>query len=209
MLRIYNSLTRRIEDFKPFKGKTVTMYNCGPTVYDFAHIGNLRTYLFADILRRTLEADGYKVKQVMNITDVGHALGDADAGSDKIEEGAKREGLSPEEIARKYEKIFLEDIRKLGLEPAYKYPRASEHVGAMIAIIKTLLEKGFAYEAGGDIYFDISKFPSYGRLSGNRLEDLEAGARVEVNPKKRHPLDLAKIIVRTNRNDLPGTTHEK
>lgn len=191
MLKLFNSYTRELEDFKPIKGKTVTMYNCGPTVYDFAHIGNLRSYLFADVLRRWLEYRGYKVKQVMNITDVGHALGDVDVGGDKIEEGAKREGLSPQEVARKFEARFINDIKLLNIEPAWKYPRASEHVTDMVAMIAKLLKNNFAYEAEGDVYFDISMFPNYGKLSGNTIASLEAGSRVEVNPKKKHPNDFA------------------
>ena len=198
MLKLFNSYTRELEEFKPLKGKTVTMYNCGPTVYDFAHIGNLRTYLFADILRRTLEHDGYKVKQVMNITDVGHMLGDADVGEDKMEAAAKREKIDPLAVARKYETQFMNDIKRLNIEPAFKYPRASEHVKEMIAMIAVLLKKGFAYEAGDDIYFDISKFPAYGALSGNTIESLKAGARVEVNDKKKNPFDFALWINNPN-----------
>jgi cysteinyl-tRNA synthetase len=198
MLKLFNSYTREPEEFKPLRGKTATMYNCGPTVYDFAHIGNLRTYLFADVLRRTLEHDGYKVKQVMNITDVGHMLGDADTGADKIEEAAKREHVDPKVVAAKYEAQFMSDISRLNIEPAFKYPRASEHVDDMIKIISILLKKGFAYEAGGDIYFDISKFPNYGALSGNTIEALKAGARVEVNDKKKNPYDFALWIANPN-----------
>jgi cysteinyl-tRNA synthetase len=198
MLRLYNSLSRRIEDFKPLKGKTVTMYNCGPTVYDFAHIGNLRTYLFADILRRYLEHSGYKVRQVMNITDVGHTLSDADTGEDKIDAVAKREQLDPLAVARKYEEKFREDIGRLNLLPAYKNPRATEHVEEMKTIIAKLLKKGMAYEAGGDIYFDVAKFPKYGLLSGNTIDKLKSGARVEVNGKKRSPHDFALWISNPN-----------
>jgi cysteinyl-tRNA synthetase len=198
MLKLFNSYTRELEDFKPLHGKEVTMYNCGPTVYDFAHIGNLRTFLFADILRRTLEHDGYKVKQVMNITDVGHMLGDADVGEDKMEAAAKREKIDPLAVARKYEEQFMSDIKRLNIEPAFKYPRASDHVEEMIKIISVLLEKGFAYKADGDIYFDISKFSKYGALSGNTIEALKAGARVEVNDKKKSPFDFALWISNPN-----------
>jgi len=198
MIKLFNSYTRQLEEFKPLHGKTVAMYNCGPTVYDFAHIGNLRTFLFADILRRALEHDGYKVKQVMNITDVGHALGDADRGEDKMEAAAKREKIDPLAVARKYETQFMSDIQRLNIEPAFKYPRASEHVEEMIKIIAALLAKGFAYKADGDIYFDISKFPKYGALSGNTIEALKAGARVEVNDKKKSPFDFALWINNPN-----------
>jgi len=198
MLKLFNSYTRQLEEFKPLRGKDVTMYNCGPTVYDFAHIGNLRTFLFADILRRTLERDGYKVKQVMNITDVGHMLGDADVGEDKMEAAAKREQIDPLAVARKYEAQFMSDIKRLNIEPAFKYPRASDHVEEMIKIISVLLEKGFAYKADGDIYYDISKFPKYGALSGNTIEALKAGARIEVNDKKKSPFDFALWINNPN-----------
>jgi cysteinyl-tRNA synthetase len=191
MFKLFNSYTRELKEFKPFHGKTVTMYNCGPTVYDFAHIGNLRTFLFADILRRTLEHDGYKVKQIMNITDVGHMLGDADVGEDKMEAAAKREKIDPLSVARKYEAQFMSDIKRLNIEPAFKYPRASEHVAEMIKMIGVLLKKGYAYKAGDDIYYDISKFPDYGKLSGNTVEALKAGARVEINDKKKSPFDFA------------------
>jgi len=198
MLKLFNSYARELEEFKPLHGKNVTMYNCGPTVYDFAHIGNLRTFLFADILRRTLEHDGYKVKQVMNITDVGHMLGDADVGEYKMEAAAKREHIDPLAVARKYEAQFMSDIKRLNIEPAFKYPRASDHVDEMIKIIAALLDKGFAYKADGDIYFDISKFPKYGALSGNTIESLKAGARVEVNDKKKSPFDFALWINNPN-----------
>jgi len=191
MLKLYNSYTRQLEEFKPLHGKNVAMYNCGPTVYDFAHIGNLRTFLFADVLRRVLEHDGYKVKQVMNITDVGHMLGDTEAGEDKMDIAAKREKADPLAVAIKYEAQFMSDIQRLNIEPAFKYPRASEHVEEMIKLIAALLDKGFAYKAGGDVYFDISKFPKYGALSGNTVEALKAGARVEVNDKKKSPFDFA------------------
>lgn len=191
MIKLYNSYTRQIEDFKPRQGKTVTMYNCGPTVYNFATIGNFRSYLFADVLRRWLEQRGYKVKQVMNITDVGHMLGDADVGEDKMEVAAKRENVDPLTIARKYEAQFMDDIKRLNIEPAFKYPRASEHVDEMIKIIGVLLKKGVAYRVDSDIYYDISKFPAYGRLSGNTIEALKAGARIEINDKKHNPYDFA------------------
>jgi cysteinyl-tRNA synthetase len=191
MLKLFNSLTRKLEDFKPLKDKTVTMYNCGPTVYDYPHIGNLRAWLFADTLRRYLEFSGYKVKQVMNITDVGHMQGDADTGVDKLEAAAAHEKIDPLAVARKYEKIFFEYLKALNFEPAFKYPRASEHVKEMIAMIEKLVKNGFAYVAGGDVYFDVSKFPAYGRLSGNTVAALDAGHRVEINPKKKSPFDFA------------------
>ncbi len=172
------------------------MYNCGPTVYNFAHIGNLRSFLFTDLLRRHLEHSGYRVRQVMNITDVGHALTDEDTGEDKIEAAAKKEKLSPYQIARKYEKAFFEDIKKLKIRPAWKYPRATEHIKEMIKIIEKLFKNGYAYVGKDDsVYFDVTKCKNYGELSGNRLEDLIAGARVEENPAKKNPFDFVLWIV--------------
>jgi len=191
MLKLFNSYTRQLEEFKPLHGKDVAMYSCGPTVYDYVHIGNLRSFLFADVLRRTLEHDGYKVKQVMNLTDVGHMLHDADTGEDKVETAAAKAGTTPQEITQKYSQYFFEAIKKLNIEPAAEYPKASDNVREMQAIIVKLIEKGYAYQVGGDVYFDVRKFEKYGQLSGNTLENLEAGARVEVNDKKRDPLDFA------------------
>jgi cysteinyl-tRNA synthetase len=191
MLKLLNSYSKKLEPFKAAKGKTVTMYNCGPTVYDYAHIGNLRAFLFADVLRRYLEYQGYKVKQVMNITDVGHALGDVDVGRDKIEETVVREQLTPEQVVSKYSEAFFKDIDALNVERASVYPRATEHVGEMIKLISILLRKKIAYRVGEDVYFDLSKFLKYGKLSGNTVNALVAGHRVEVNPKKKHPYDFA------------------
>ena len=195
MLHLYNSYSKKKEAFTPLKKKTVTMYNCGPTVYDFIHIGNLRAFLFADILRRYLDYRGYKVKQVMNITDVGHMVNDGEQGEDKIALAARREGKGPLEIARFYEEKFFEDIRAMGLLPAWKYPRASEHIPEMIAIIKRLIKRGHAYLVpegkGHSVYYDLSTFPKYGKLSGNKVEELIAGARVEVKQEKRNPYDFA------------------
>jgi len=191
MLKLRDSYSKKLQVFRPQKGTRVTMYNCGPTVYDHLTIGNLRSFLFADVLRRYLAYRGFRVEQVMNITDVGHALGDVDAGRDKVEEAAAREDTTPQAIAEKFTKIFFEDIRRLNILPAAAYPRATEHVGEMIALIAVLLKKGFAYESGGDVYFDLSRFPRYGRLSGNTKESLISGHRVEVNDRKKHPYDFA------------------
>jgi len=191
MLKLFNSYTRQLEEFKPLHGKDVAMYSCGPTVYDYVHIGNLRSFLFADVLRRTLEHDGYKVKQIMNLTDVGHMLHDADTGEDKIETAAAKAGTTPQEITQKYSQYFFDVIKKLNIEPAFEYPKASDNVKQMQAIIGKLLEKKYAYQVDGDVYFDVRKFEKYGRLSGNTLSNLEAGARVEINDKKRDPLDFA------------------
>lgn len=172
-------------------GKTVRMYSCGPTVYNYAHIGNMRTYIFMDLLRRTLRYEGYKVKGVMNITDVGHLLSDADDGEDKMEKAAKEQKKSPYEIADYYTGVFFEDLKKLNIGKPELTPKATEHIREMLDFVYTLCEKGYGYETSDGIYFDISKFPAYGQLSGINLEDQKAGARVEVNDEKRNPYDFA------------------
>ncbi|MFH1421098.1 MAG: cysteine--tRNA ligase [Planctomycetota bacterium] len=191
MLVLYNTLTRLKEEFNSIEADLVKMYHCGPTVYSYAHIGNFRAFLFADLLRRYFQYKGYKVTQIMNITDVGHMTTDAGEGEDKLEAAAKREKKDPCQIARFYEESFLEDVDTLGILRAHKYPRATEHVSEMIEIIKKLLEKGVAYISGNAIYYDISKFPAYGRLSNNPLENLMAGARIDINLDKRNPFDFA------------------
>src|SRR5262245_2124135 len=166
-LQVYNTLTKRKEPFLPLVPGKVRMYNCGPTVYSFAHIGNFASFLLADLLRRHLEYSGCEVLQVMNITDVGHLTEDnvADArGEDKLEKKAREEKKNPFEIARFYEQAFHEDRVRLRLVPAHRYPRATEHIPEMLAMIDELLRAGLAYEAGGQIYFDIAKFPRYGIL---------------------------------------------
>ncbi len=171
----------------------VRMYNCGPTVYDYAHVGNLRSFLMADVLRRLLEARGYTVRQVLNITDVGHMTQDdlRDSGEDKMAVAAKRLGKDPWEVARHFTVAFFEDLKALNFLEAEAYPRATETIPEMIAMVERLVEKGHAYVVGGNVYFDVSTFPEYGRLSGNTVENLKAGARLEVNPEKRHPADFA------------------
>ena len=190
-MKVYNTLSRSKEEFTPADGKTVRMYSCGPTVYNFAHIGNLRTYVFMDILRRVLKYDGYKLKGVMNITDVGHLLSDADEGEDKMVKASREQKKSPYEIAAYYTQVFFADLEKLNIGKPEIVPRATEHIPEMIAFVEGLLEKGVAYETSDGIYFDVQKFPEYGRLSRLNLEDQIAGARVEVNDEKRHPADFA------------------
>ncbi|OGZ95476.1 MAG: cysteine--tRNA ligase [Candidatus Sungbacteria bacterium RIFCSPHIGHO2_01_FULL_50_25] len=193
MIRLYNTLTRKIEDFKPIRKGRVGLYTCGPTVYNFAHIGNLRTYIFEDILRRTLEYSGYNVTHVMNITDVGHLTSDADAGEDKLEKGAKREGKTVWDIARFYTRAFLKDIRALNIKRAQNIVPATSAIREQIAVIKKLFAGGFAYETPEAVYFDVSKFRNYTKLSRQRLEEKKAGARAEVieDPGKKHPQDFA------------------
>lgn len=198
MLKLYDSLTRKEpKQFPPSAhADEVTIYACGPTVYHYATIGNLRTFLTVDLLRRYLEYKRWKVKLVMNITDVGHMLNDAEKGEDKIEAAARKEGKSQAEIARFYEKAFFDDLEKLNFKKAgTRFPRATENVeggGGMIELVKTLLDKGLAYPTEkGDVYYDVAKFKDYGNLSGNTVEKLKAGARVEVQGDKRHPADFA------------------
>jgi len=188
---VHNTLTKRKEPFRPLEPGRVRMYNCGPTVYGRAHIGNFRSYLFADTLRRWLEYRGYEVRQVMNITDVGHLTDDADDGEDKLEVQAKKEGRDPWQISRAYARLFLDDVTELGLRPALCYPKASDHIPEMLAMVEGLLAKGYAYQVDGDVYFEVAKFRNYGRLSGNKVEALDAGARIEVREEKRHPADFA------------------
>ena len=190
-LKLYNSYTKKLEEFKSIEKDKVSMYNCGPTVYDYAHIGNWRTFLFADLLKRFLQFKGYEVKQIMNITDVGHLTSDADEGEDKLELKANTQNKTPEEIADFYEQQFFVDLVKLNFDKADKYPRATNHIEEMIKLVETLVKKEYAYEINGSVYFDITKFPSYGKLSGNTLENLMAGKRVDINPDKKNPHDFA------------------
>ncbi len=186
-------MTKRKETFKPRKGKTVTMYNCGLTVYDYAHIGNLRAYTFADVLKRYLEYKGYKVKQVMNFTDVGHMVGDADIGEDKMALAAKREKKTVWDVAEYYIKCFLEDSKNMNFKKPFKRPRATRHIREMITMIKKLIENGYGYVSNGSVYFNVEKFKDYGKLSGNTIKQLKAGAggRVKHNPDKKNQFDFA------------------
>jgi cysteinyl-tRNA synthetase len=190
MLKLYNTLTRKKEIFKPLKGKRVGLYTCGPTVYYFAHIGNLRTYIFEDILKRVLEYNGYKVKHVMNITDVGHLTSDADTGEDKIEIGAKRERKTAWEIAEFYTKAFKNDLKLLNIKEPSVWIKATETIEDQINLIKILEKKGFTYKISDGIYFDTSKLKNYGRLWPKKME-LKAGARIEMVPGKKNLTDFA------------------
>jgi cysteinyl-tRNA synthetase len=192
-LRLYNTLTRKKEDFQPIEGSKVRMYTCGPTVYNYAHIGNLRSYIFADILRRTLSYTGFEVPQVMNVTDVGHLTSDEDAGEDKLDRQARESGRDIWEIARFYEAQFFEDIKALNIEMPATVARATEHVPDMVELIKKIVANGHAYETAQALYFDISTFPKYTELSRQSLEDKLVGARDEVqeDPEKKHPADFA------------------
>ncbi len=190
-LQLQDTLTRKKEEFAPQSDSTVTMYTCGPTVYDFAHIGNLRSYIFSDILHRTLLANDFKVNMAMNITDVGHLTDDADAGEDKMEKGAAREGKTAREIASYYTDAFLEDSRDLNLlEPTVR-PKATDHIQEQIDLILRLEEKGLTYATSDGVYYDTAKFPEYGKLAQLDIEGLQEGARVEKNKEKKQATDFA------------------
>ncbi|PIP29698.1 cysteine--tRNA ligase [Candidatus Jorgensenbacteria bacterium CG10_big_fil_rev_8_21_14_0_10_54_38] len=193
MLKLYNTLTRRKEIFKPLKKKTVGLYTCGPTVYNYAHIGNLRTYLFEDILERTLLRNGYRIKRVMNTTDVGHLTSDADTGEDKMEKGAAREGRTVWDIARFYTKAFFRDIKELNIRKPRHVAPATKFIKEQVALIKRLFKRRYAYETSKAVYFDVSKFKRYTNLSRQKLSGKIAGAREEViaDPEKRNPQDFA------------------
>lgn len=191
MLKVYNTLTRKKEEFKELNAGSVTMYSCGPTVYNYAHIGNLRTYIFMDLLRRVLKYDGYGIKGVMNITDVGHLTSDGDSGEDKMSKTAREQQKSPYEIAEFYTSVFYNDLAKLNIGKPEIIAKATDHIDDMIDYVQRLIDAGFAYEISDGIYFDISKFPKYGQLSRLDLEEQIAGARVELNTEKRNPQDFA------------------
>jgi len=190
-LYLYNTLTRRKEAFKALFEDYVVLYTCGPTVYNFAHIGNLRTYIFEDVLKRVLQYNGYRVRHVMNITDVGHLTGDRDMGEDKIESGATREGKSAWEIAAFYTRAFQDDIRRLNIMEPDIWCRATDTIPEQIDLIRRLEAKGYTYRTSDGVYFDTAKFKDYTKLSHQRLESLQEGARVEKNPEKRNPTDFA------------------
>lgn len=190
-LTFHNTLSGTTEAFVPL-GSPVKMYNCGPTVYDRQHIGNLRPYVFADTLRRALSTWGYKVEQVVNITDVGHLVSDADEGEDKMEASARSKGQSAQELAEEVTGWWFSDLDALGIDrQKIKFPRATEYLSEQIALVKALEEKGYAYQISDGVYFDTTKFPAYGKLGNLNLEGQEAGARVEENKEKRSPHDFA------------------
>lgn len=190
-LQIYNSLTRQKEEFQPVHPGRVHIYVCGPTVYSHAHIGHAKSYISFDVIIRYFRYLGYRVKYVQNITDVGHLVDDADEGEDKILKKAREEQLDPMEVAQYYTWSYFDDMDALGIIRPSISPHASGHIIEQIELIQTLIEKRYAYESNGSVYFDVHKYPEYGKLSGRRVEDLEAGARIAVNPEKRHPADFA------------------
>lgn len=180
-IRFYNTLTKRIEEFIPLDEGKIKIYMCGPTVYDYFHIGNARSFVMIDIIRRYFIYKGFDVKFVMNLTDI----------DDKIINKAISEGVTASEIAKKYTDAFFEDIEKLKIKPADVYPRATENINNIIELIQKLADKGIAYQINGDVFYDVTKFPDYGKLSGKKLEDLISGARVEINEQKKNPADFA------------------
>jgi len=192
MLKFYNTATRSVDEFTTVEPGKVRMYTCGPTVYNFAHIGNLRTYVFEDVLKRVLRLCGYDVNHVMNVTDVGHLVGDADEGEDKMVAGAAREGKTVWQIAQFYWDAFRNDLARLNIVEPDTWCRATDHIAEQIDLVRGLEEKGFTYEITGDgIYFDTSKLPDYGKLARLDLAGLQAGARVEMNANKRNATDFA------------------
>ena len=193
-MRLYNTLSRAVEEIVPVDGRQVRIYSCGPTVYRYIHIGNMRSFMLGDLIRRALRFEGLDVRWIMNITDVGHMTDEvSDTGRDKMELAESDEGLSAAEIAEKYTQAFLEDADLVGIERADLYPRATDHIPEMISIIETLIDKGHAYEVDGTVYYDVTTFPAYGKLSGNTLDQLRAGPRSELamDSAKRHPEDFA------------------
>jgi len=193
-MRLYNTLTRQVEEVRPIEEGRIRMYTCGPTVYRPVHIGNLRTFLLSDLVRRALEFEGYEVTQVVNITDVGHMVDDSsEVAIDRMLLAADDEGLGPMEIARKYTETYLEDTARIGIKRAHEYPKATDHIPEMLEMTRTLIDRGHAYALDdGTVYFDIQSFPDYGKLSRNTLDKLQPGHReLEGDTRKRHHADFA------------------
>lgn len=190
-MKLYNTLSRTKEEFRPINKELVKIYTCGPTVYSKAHIGNMRAYIFMDTLRRALIYKGYKLKHVMNITDVGHLTSDADIGEDKMELAAKKRNLSPYEIATEITNIFMQDIDKLNISKPEIIAKATDHIKEMEEYVKIIVKNGFGYETSKGIYFDTSKLPTYGELSKIDLKKQMAGARIQIDEEKKNPLDFA------------------
>jgi len=185
-IRLYNTFTRTKEELKPLRDGVVRLYSCGPTVYRYVHVGNLRTFMLPDLLRRSLEYLGYETEQVMNITDVGHLTDDTfDRGEDKMLVSARLENKSPEEIAAYYTSAFMDDAAKLNIRRADHFPHATHYIPQMIELIEKLIARGHAYEVGGTVYYDIATFPAYGKLSRNTTDKLLAGARGRQQPAAR------------------------
>jgi cysteinyl-tRNA synthetase len=200
-MKLYDTLTRKVRDFEPLNPPVVTLYTCGPTVYDYTHIGHMRKYTNDDVLKRTLQYLGFKVDHVMNITDVGHLVSDGDEGEDKLEKGAKKTGKTVWEVAQFYTDYFHTTMKAINVIPPTHEPKATDHIQDMIDLNKTLVEKGYAYETAEALYFDVSKFPSYGALAGQKLEEKKQGSRedVYVDPNKRNAADFVLWFKRVGR----------
>lgn len=205
MIVLYNTLTKKKESFVPLLKNKVSMYTCGPTVYGKIHIGNIRAYLMADTLRRVLTLAGYSVHHIKNITDVGHLSADdvaqGDSGEDKIGKKAREEKTTPEKITKMYEAYFHEAEHKMHILDANHFPRATEHISHMISLIQKLLQSQHAYEKNGNVFLDVTTFSDYGKLSGNSLEKLKTGARLEAHPDKKNPWDFA-LWLKADKNHL-------
>ena len=189
-IRLFNTMGREIQEFHPLAADSVSLYTCGPTVYDFAHIGNLKTYVFEDVLRRTLEYFGFHVRHVMNVTDVGHLSSDADEGDDKMVKSARQKGKTIWEIADFYTKAFFTDVGRLNCLVPEVVCKATDHIAEMIALIEKIEKNGYTYLADGNVYFDISRFPSYGKMALLDRQELKAGARIAVDSGKKNPFDF-------------------
>ena len=200
-IKFYNTITRTKQTFKPLNGNEVRIYSCGPTVYKPASIGNLRTNIFQDVLRRVLKYNGYSIKHAMNITDVGHLVSDGDEGEDKMVKSALEEKKTPMQIAEHYTDLFFKDLEKLNIETPEVVCKATDHIKEMLQFVKKLVENGYAYETSTAIYFDVSKLDEYGILSGIKLDDQKSGARVEVDTEKRNPYDFA-VWIKAPENHL-------
>ncbi|PIP28399.1 MAG: cysteine--tRNA ligase [Candidatus Moranbacteria bacterium CG23_combo_of_CG06-09_8_20_14_all_35_22] len=201
MLKLYNTLTKTKEEFKPIYTGKVGMYVCGPTVYDHCHIGHARGYVSMDVFRKYLEYLGYEVRFIMNYTDVGHLVNDAEIGEDKIEKKAKAEKIDPMEIVENYINSAKEDFKSLNIKPANFNPRPTQYIAQIIKFIEGLIEKEYAYESNGSVYFSVAKFPQYGKLSGRKTEELIEGSRIETNPEKKNQLDFA-LWIKSNENHI-------
>ena len=197
MLKIYNTLTKQKEEFKSLNPGKVGMYVCGPTVYDHCHLGHARGYVSMDVLKKYFEYQGCEVRHIMNYTDVGHLANNSETGEDKIEKKAKQEKIDPLAIANDYIKSCQDDFMALNIKPANFNPRPTEYIAQIIKFVEELIEKDYAYEVNGSVYFSVEKFPQYGKLSGRKTEDLLSGARLEINPEKKNPLDFALWIKAT------------
>lgn len=196
-LKLYNTMTRKLETFYTIEAGKAGMYTCGPTVYNYAHIGNLRTYVFEDLLRRSLEYAGYEVNHVMNVTDVGHLTDDADEGEDKMVKSSREKGMSVWDIAQFYTDAFFEDVEQLNILMPSNVCRATEHIDDMIHLIERIEDRGHTYESGGNVYYSIDTFPEYGKLARLDSQDLQSGKRIDVDQNKKNPRDFVLWFTRS------------